>query len=64
MAGLDADAGADFDGCVRGEPGGFECEKVIAEVLAGMGDTLKERLLGMSGDFRTEEDEDSPKYKK
>jgi hypothetical protein len=35
-----------------------------SEVLAGMGDTLKERLLGMSGDFRTEEDEDSPKHKK
>ena len=35
-----------------------------SDVLAGMGDTLKERLLGMSSDFHTEEDEDSPKHKK
>ena len=35
-----------------------------SDVLAGMGDTLKERLLGMSSDFHTEEDEDSPKNKK
>jgi PilZ domain len=35
-----------------------------SDVLAGMGDTLKERLLGMSSDFQTEEDEDSPKHKK
>jgi PilZ domain-containing protein len=35
-----------------------------SQVLAGMGDTLKERLLGISTDFNTDEDEDSPKHKK
>jgi hypothetical protein len=35
-----------------------------SQVLAGMGDTLKERLLGISTDFHTEEDEDFPKHKK
>jgi hypothetical protein len=29
-----------------------------------MGDTLKERLLGISTDFNAEEDDDSPKHKK
>jgi hypothetical protein len=35
-----------------------------SQVLAGMGDTLKERLLGISTDFHTDEDEDPPKHKK
>ena len=35
-----------------------------SQVLAGMGDTLKERLLGISTDLNTDEDEDSPKNKK
>jgi vacuolar-type H+-ATPase subunit E/Vma4 len=37
-----------------------------SEVLSGMGDTLKNRLLGLSADFRPDEDEedDSPKPKK
>jgi hypothetical protein len=35
-----------------------------SQVLAGMGDTLKERLLGISTDLNTDEDEDSPKHKK
>jgi len=30
----------------------------VAEVLAGMGDTLKERLLGISGQFSKEEDDE------
>jgi len=33
----------------------------IAEVLAGMGDTLKNRLLGISTNFSSEEDEEPPK---
>jgi hypothetical protein len=32
----------------------------IAEVLAGMGDTLKNRLEGISSNFSEEEDEDAP----
>lgn len=35
-----------------------------SQVLAGMGDTLKQRLLGISTDFETDEDEDSPKHNK
>jgi PilZ domain len=35
-----------------------------SQVLAGMGDTLKERLLGISTDFNTDEDKDPPKHKK
>ena len=35
-----------------------------SQVLAGMGDTLKERLLGISTDLNTDEDEDSPKHKR
>jgi vacuolar-type H+-ATPase subunit E/Vma4 len=38
--------------------------ETCSEVLAGMGDTLKERLLGISTDFNAEEDDDSPKHKK
>jgi hypothetical protein len=32
----------------------------IAEALAGMGDTLKNRLLGISTNFKAEDDEDAP----
>jgi hypothetical protein len=37
-----------------------------SEVLSGMGDTLKNRLLGLSADFRPneEEDDDLPKQTK
>lgn len=38
--------------------------ETCSDVLAGMGDTLKERLLGMSTEFGTEEDEDGPPKKK
>ena len=37
--------------------------EVCAEVLAGMGDTLKERLLGISTGFSTEEDQNPEKKK-
>ena len=30
----------------------------IAGVLAGMGDTLKDRLLGISSDFNTDDEDD------
>jgi len=33
------------------------------DVLAGMGDTLKERLIGISGDFESDEDDDLPPAK-
>jgi len=36
----------------------------IAEVLAGMGDTLKSRLIGISTNFSTEDDEGIPPPKK
>jgi hypothetical protein len=36
----------------------------IAEVLAGMGDTLKDRLLGISTNFSSEEDEEPPRKTK
>ena len=35
-----------------------------SQVLAGMGDTLKERLLGISTDLNADEDEDPPTHKK
>jgi hypothetical protein len=38
--------------------------ETCSQVLAGMGDTLKERLLGISTDFNTEEDQEPPKHKK
>ncbi|MGH9712098.1 MAG: hypothetical protein ACRD5M_02230 [Candidatus Acidiferrales bacterium] len=38
--------------------------ETCSDVLAGMGDTLKERLLGISTDFGAEEDEDGPPKKK
>jgi PilZ domain len=38
--------------------------ETCSQVLAGMGDTLKERLLGISTDFNTDEDLDPPKHKK
>jgi hypothetical protein len=38
--------------------------ETCSDVLAGMGDTLKERLLGISTDFGTEEDEHGPPKKK
>jgi hypothetical protein len=38
--------------------------ETCAEVLAGMGDTLKERLLGISGQFDTNEDDETPRKKK
>ena len=39
--------------------------ETCSQVLAGMGDTLKEKLLGISTDFNTEEDQqDPPKHKK
>jgi hypothetical protein len=38
--------------------------ETCSQVLAGMGDTLKERLLGISTDFNTDEDQDLPKHKK
>ena len=38
--------------------------ETCSEVLAGMGDTLKERLMGMSTDFGAEDDEDGPPKKK
>jgi hypothetical protein len=38
--------------------------ETCSQVLAGMGDTLKERLLGISTDFNTEEDQETPKHKK
>ena len=31
-----------------------------SDVLAGMGDTLKQRLLGLSTDFSADEDDDLP----
>ena len=34
--------------------------ETCSDVLAGMGDTLKERLLGMSSEFGGEEDEEGP----
>ena len=36
----------------------------IAGVLAGMGDTLKDKLLGISTNLGTEEDDDAPPRKK
>ncbi|HYL69442.1 MAG TPA: hypothetical protein VEX69_09760 [Candidatus Limnocylindria bacterium] len=38
--------------------------ETCSDVLAGMGDTLKERLLGMSTEFGKEEDENGPPKKK
>jgi hypothetical protein len=38
--------------------------ETCAEVLAGMGDTLKERLLGLSTGFATEDDDETPGKKK
>jgi hypothetical protein len=38
--------------------------EVCAEVLAGMGDTLKERLLGISSGFATEDEDKKPEKKK
>jgi hypothetical protein len=38
--------------------------ETCSQVLAGMGDTLKERLLGISTDFNTDEDQELPKHKK
>ncbi len=38
--------------------------ETCSQVLAGMGDTLKEKLRGISTDFNTEEDQDPPKHKK
>ena len=38
--------------------------ETCSDVLAGMGDTLKERLMGMSTDFGAEDDEDGPPKKK
>jgi hypothetical protein len=38
--------------------------ETCAEVLAGMGDTLKERLIGISGQFDTDEDDETPRKKK
>jgi hypothetical protein len=38
--------------------------ETCSQVLAGMGDTLKERLLGISTDLNTDEEEDPPKHKK
>ena len=38
--------------------------ETIAEVLAGMGDTLKDRLLGISTNFNPEEDDEIPPKKK
>jgi hypothetical protein len=38
--------------------------EVCAEVLAGMGDTLKERLLGISTGFSAEEEDQKPEKKK
>jgi hypothetical protein len=35
-----------------------------AEVLAGMGDTIKERLIGISGKFREDDEDDPPRTKK
>jgi hypothetical protein len=35
-----------------------------SDVLAGMGDTLKQRLLGLSTDFSADEDDEPPKHKK
>jgi hypothetical protein len=36
----------------------------MAEVLAGMGETLKSRLLGLSTNFQVQDDEDTPPEKK
>jgi len=38
--------------------------EVCGEVLAGMGDTLKERLLGISSGFSAEDDESKPEKKR
>lgn len=38
--------------------------ETCAEVLAGMGDTIKDRLLGISGQFGTDEDDETPRKKK
>jgi hypothetical protein len=38
--------------------------ETCSDVLAGMGDTLKQRLLGMSTEFGAEEDENGPPKKK
>jgi hypothetical protein len=38
--------------------------EVCAEVLAGMGDTLKERLMGISSGFSAEEEDQKPEKKK
>ena len=38
--------------------------EVCAEVLAGMGDTLKERLLGISSGFSAEDEDKKPEKKK
>ena len=38
--------------------------ETIAEVLAGMGDTLKDRLLGISTNFSDEDDDEVPPKKK
>jgi hypothetical protein len=39
-------------------------KETCAEVLAGMGDTLKERLLGLSAGFAAEDDDETPGQKK
>jgi len=38
--------------------------ETCSDVLAGMGDTLKDRLLGLSTDFSAEDEDDPPKKKK
>jgi hypothetical protein len=38
--------------------------ETCAEVLAGMGDTLKDRLIGISSHFNDDEEEDKPPRKK
>ncbi|MGB8655953.1 MAG: hypothetical protein WCD23_15660, partial [Candidatus Acidiferrales bacterium] len=37
--------------------------ETVAGVMAGMGDTLKQRLMGLSTDFGTEEDDEHPSSK-
>ena len=39
-------------------------KETCAEVLAGMGDTLKERLLGLSAGFTAEDDDETTGKKK
>ncbi len=38
--------------------------ETCADVLAGMGDTLKERLIGISGQFEADEEDEPPEKKK